>query len=679
MLLVFALLIGLNLHQLYTVSLAKGELEAHAKGQTFVADLERETSVIQSDLLLLSETMQSMREQNMASRDYVVGLLQQHLSSQNGLVALYTLWEPDQFDNQDRLYTQKSVYSDASGRFMPYVYRSDTSIQIEPLNDFEKEGSYYTLTKANKKLTIMEPYLYRINGEDVLITSILVPLLDKQGQFLGIVGADMTLDSLQQRVKKSSEPSSYVTILSGTGTYIAHGTDDQKVNVPYGDRQEKIDLWNGVKNGVMKAYSLNPQGLPVGRIFEEIKFHGSDQSWFVETVVLKDEIMSTFNQVLRSSLLLAAVSLIAMALLIYVAMRTLVTRNLNEANRMLGVMAAGDFTQQMTVRSRDEFGQMAEHFNHMLGSQRKMLNMVSDLSMSVGATSEQLAASAEQTGRAAETIAESAQSVAAGAELQETQSKEASRAMTEMAVGIGRVAESSSGVTESIQDVARQTKAGSDRIHQAIRQMTAVQAASEQSEAAIARLQVLSVEISSIMGLISQISMQTNLLALNAGIEAARAGEHGRGFAVVAGEVRKLAEQTKDAAVKVEELLDEIRTDTDKAAAAARAGADEVRMGVQSVTETGNIFASIAGEMESVQGQMEEVSAAAEQMSAGAEQVTATVEELSRIAQDAASHSQSVAAASEEQLASMEEISSSSSALSAMVQELLDQLSRFKV
>lgn len=70
-----------------------------------------------------------------------------------------------------------------------------------------------------------------------------------------------------------------------------------------------------------------------------------------------------------------------------------------------------------------------------------------------------------------------------------------------------------------------------------------------------------SLEISRIIDLIKGISSQTNLLALNASIEAARAGEYGRGIAVVSEEMKKLAEQTADAATKIVPLIESVQAE----------------------------------------------------------------------------------------------------------------------
>ena len=71
-------------------------------------------------------------------------------------------------------------------------------------------------------------------------------------------------------------------------------------------------------------------------------------------------------------------------------------------------------------------------------------------------------------------------------------------------------------------------------------------------------------QIGAIVETITGIAEQTNLLALNTAIEAARAGEQGRGFAVVAEEVRKLAEESQEAAAQIARLISAIQVETTK-------------------------------------------------------------------------------------------------------------------
>ena len=88
-------------------------------------------------------------------------------------------------------------------------------------------------------------------------------------------------------------------------------------------------------------------------------------------------------------------------------------------------------------------------------------------------------------------------------------------------------------------------------------------------------------QIGSTIGVVEDIAEQTNMLALNAAVEAARAGEHGKGFAVVAGEIRKLADESKQATAKIAVLINNIHQSTNSTVMATEEGTKEIETGVK--------------------------------------------------------------------------------------------------
>jgi methyl-accepting chemotaxis protein len=681
LLIIFTCLIALNLKQLYSISLDKGLLSAHQAGQDFSISVEEDLVSISSVLKSLSIVILDAKLQKTQSREDIVRILGKELEKQPTILSLYTLWEPNAFDGNDQANVNKTPYDDATGRFIPYVVRNNDKQAIEPLKDYDKGGAgdYYLLPKRTKQLTIIEPYTYEVAGKKVLMTSIVLPILDAKGEFVGIVGADIALDSLQHKIEKEKPLGGYMTVISGKGIYIAHGAKADLVAKSYKDNPEKQYVWDQVQNGINQVFSKNIEGVESIRDFDSITVPGSQEKWYIETAIPKTTVLQAYYDSLYISIGIALASLLLLGLLLTLIVWKVIVNPLNSVISLLKGLAEGDFTNEVPVRSKDEFGVMAEHFNIMIQKLRQLLQLVSDLSMSAGATSQELTASAEETTRATETIVEAIQEVATGSETQEQQAYDSSIAMDEMTQGMNRIATSTITVAEAAKGIMDQTEKGNDRIHEAVQQMQVIRSSVGQSEAAITRLNLKSEEIGSIIGVITNISTQTNLLALNASIEAARVGEQGKGFAVVAAEVRKLAEQTKLAAENVSKLIHDVRQETSLAMNAMGQSTLEVVKGVASVSESGQLFQAITKEMGGVNQQIDEVSAAVQQISASSEQVASSIGRSARIAKDSSANSQSIAASSEEQLASMEEISSSSEALSAMVQELLDQLSKFKV
>ena len=343
-------------------------------------------------------------------------------------------------------------------------------------------------------------------------------------------------------------------------------------------------------------------------------------------------------------------------------------------------MAEGDLTvKPVSVKNRDEIGDLVNSFNLMAGNLRMVIEKVSINSSQTASSAEELTASAEQTTKATEQIAASIQNIASGTETQVESANNSSTAMNEMAIGIQQIAETSSSVSESAIATTREANSGNESLQRMIQQMDVINDAVTDSSIGVKKLGELSKEIGNIISVITGIADQTNLLALNAAIEAARAGEHGKGFAVVADEVRKLAEQSKESADQIAGLITQIQNDTNQAVQVMEVGTTEVATGKLIVDETGKRFEKILISIEQVTAQIQEVSAISEEMSASTEQVNASIGEMANIAQHSAENTQNVAAGSEEQLASMEEIAASATNLSKMAEDLEEIVKQFKL
>lgn len=343
-------------------------------------------------------------------------------------------------------------------------------------------------------------------------------------------------------------------------------------------------------------------------------------------------------------------------------------------------VAAGNLgVSLLEVQSRDEIGKLAEAFNKMLQSLRVLIGKVANSAEQVAAASEQLTASAEQSALAASQVAETITEVAAGSEKQVSSVNGTTVVVENISTGIGQIAANSKSMADTSDRTAEAAHEGGKMIEQAIRQIGNIESTVAGSAEVVLKLGERSKEIGQIIDTISGIAGQTNLLALNAAIEAARAGEQGRGFAVVAEEVRKLAEQSEDAAKQIAALIGEIQDDTDEAVKAMEAGTHEVKIGTEVVNTAGRSFGEIKALVGQVSKQVGDISAAIQEMAGGSQKVVLSMQEIDGISRETASHTQTVSAAIEEQSASMEEIASSSHALAQMAEELQNAVNQFKM
>lgn len=381
-------------------------------------------------------------------------------------------------------------------------------------------------------------------------------------------------------------------------------------------------------------------------------------------------------------LIAAAIILVVVLLLGFSGMYITksITGPLTAMVRICREFAAGDFRAKGgNVNRRDEIGQLAAALEHTRNSLQILLKQVSQSVEQVAASSEELSAGAEQSSQAANQVATSMAEVAKGMEEQMAAANDTSAVVQQMSASVQQVAANTHEVSDHSQHAAEKANQGKEAIDKAVSQMHHIENTVTALAGVVTKLGERSKEIGQIVDTISGIAGQTNLLALNAAIEAARAGEQGRGFAVVAEEVRKLAEQSQEAAKQIASLIGEIQTDTTTAVDSMEAGTREVRLGTEIVNASGQAFQEIVTVIKLVSGQLKEITAAIEQMAVGSQQVAESAKQIDTLSRSASGETQSVSAATEEQLATMEEVASSSQSLAKLAMNLQGEISKFQV
>ena len=140
--------------------------------------------------------------------------------------------------------------------------------------------------------------------------------------------------------------------------------------------------------------------------------------------------------------------------------------------------------------------------------------------------------------------------------------------------------------------------------------------------------------ISSTIGLVEDIAEQTNLLALNAAVEAARAGEHGKGFAVVASEIRKLADESKQATTKIISLINDIQQTANSTVLATEEGTKEIESGLELAHIISENIEQLINAMNEISSNMKEIIISSNRINDDSKSSNDYIKEISKMIED---------------------------------------------
>ena len=503
------------------------------------------------------------------------------------------------------------------------------------------------------------------------------------GKAVGAVTGGMLLEQFTKEIDDVQiGQAGYGMLISPGGMIVSHPNKElvMKKTLSELDNAALLQAMNDIKNGKSGHIVTVMEGTE-----QLVAFAPTQDGWGVLVAVPTAEEFAPIAKLkwIFAGLFILA-QLISMLLINKLADRFI--RPLREMVEYIKQVAEGDFTETTLLRtakiqtgSEDEIGQLSVAMKSMRAKLQAMLQQTATVTAEVTSASTQLKFGADEAARSANQVAGSLATMADGTERQVSVVTNSAQELEKMAADSREIADNTGKVAEAANGATQAAKEGSLAIHNAVTQMNNLETTVTESTAVVTKLGERSKEIGQIVDTIAGIAGQTNLLALNAAIEAARAGEQGRGFAVVADEVRKLAEQSQDAAKQIAALIGEIQNETGKAVETMHSGTLVVKTGTETVDSAGKAFSKIVTLIEQVSAQIAVMSASTQHLATGSQQVFTAMQEIAVINKDNAAETQTISAATEEQSATLEELAGSSDELNRLAAALQDNLQKFRI
>lgn len=351
-------------------------------------------------------------------------------------------------------------------------------------------------------------------------------------------------------------------------------------------------------------------------------------------------------------------------------------------NKIIGVSekaASGDLSSNLHSNRRDEFGKLTISINSMISNMRALIEQTIGVAEKVSSSAFTVSFTSDRVSVASTEISKAIQEISHGASEQATDAEHGVKQISELAEKINEVTEYAKVINDLTKDTMDMTHIGLSSVNDLDSKASETTAISKEVIKGIQELDVNSRSIGKIVKVISKIADQTNLLSLNAAIEAARAGELGKGFAVVAGQVRKLAEQTMEAAREISTIVGNTQSMTTKTVEKAASTETILNLQNSAVVKTIEMFGKIMTSMENLSIKVDQIIRLIADMEERKEQAIFSIQNISAVSQQTAASSEEVTASAQEQLAGIEDLASKAEELKTAAEDLQNNIRRFRI
>ncbi len=474
--------------------------------------------------------------------------------------------------------------------------------------------------------------------------------------------------------------SSYAYLVDSKGVMLYHPTADK-----IGQTVEN-EVVKGLVGKIESGQIPNPQNAVV-----EYKFNGEtkyasyyvakDGSFILVISADEKEVLASSREILNRSVIIGIVIAIA-AVILMTIMLTIILRPVQMMSDFIEKMASLDFSEDENEKRlagrRDEFGVMARAVVHLQSRLAEVIADIKDQSEKLFESSNGMLSHATDMNETTAQVDLAVSEIAEGASSQAGETQSASQNV----ITIGNMIEETNNQVNSLSDTASAMKSSHQTALSILQELGKTNEQTQNSIDEIAEqtktTNLSAGKIREATTFITSIAEETNLLSLNASIEAARAGEAGRGFAVVASQIQKLAEQSNDSAKQIENIVDELIRDSDRAVDTMDSVKEIIQRQSEDVDRTKVAFGEVSDGIEDSIAGINSIADKVAQMDTARVSVVDTVSNLSAIAEENAASTQQSSASVSAITGIANQIEDSSTDLKKIAEILDDKMRAFK-